>query len=164
MRTARDARGATVWLEGACVPCNPWVMTDYLPAVTTLLGAAIALVGVAFTARAADQRDRRNRLWDRRAEAFTDALTFLYGLRRSAPVGRGDPGFEDWSRSMDDLMARLSLFSDDETAQAFADATRPTHGKPPHSSYPESAWSYASLLTFEEHVRRYLGTATDRSG
>ncbi len=60
-------------------------------------------------------------------------------------------------------MARISLFSDNETAKAFADATRPAHDKPPNPSYPESAWSYASPVEFEEHVRMCPGTATKRS-
>ena len=82
------------------------------------MGALIALGGVALSSRAEDRRSRNERLWNRRAEAYVDALRFLYDLGTCGPEA-----VTEERRS--DLDARLAAFADDQVASSFKRARVP---------------------------------------
>ena len=99
-------------------------MESYLPAITTVLGALIALAGVRLSARADDRRARDARLWDRRAELYVDALRFLQDLDRLRAEDLAEPAF---TARMNDLDARMGAFGDDDTVAAFKRARLPEY-------------------------------------
>jgi hypothetical protein len=129
----------------------------WISLIGALVGAGAALGGVFLTTRAADRREHRNRLWDKRAEIFVAAVKFLYDIRLDPPpASRDDPDPQGhWARYTA-LQSQLAVFADRELQEAFRAAARP-------ASYPnyydENKPAWGPVTPFEDLVHRSLAGA-----
>jgi hypothetical protein len=123
-----------------------------------VIGALIAFSGVYLTARATDRRERENRLWEKRAELYVDALLFLYELRSGGPPpeNRKKPDPCNYWTRYTDFSTRLTVYGDGKLADDFEAAAKPTYWTPQDPAHPESAWSYQRLLPFENSVHERI--------
>jgi len=133
-------------------------VVSWVAPLAAILGAVIAFSGVYFTARAADRRERNNRLWDKRAELYVEALLFLYDIRDSGapPVSRHEPDPNDYWRRYTELSAKLAVFSDRALLEVFEAAAKPTTWEPVNAAYPQSVWGYGALIPFEDGVHERI--------
>jgi hypothetical protein len=139
---------------------------QYLPAITTILGALIALGGVALASRASDRRAREDRLWSRRADAYVESLRFLNDL--DAALAAESDGTNDdeevleLSRRTSDLDARLAVFADEEALAEFRKARVPDLGGVVRTEHYERL--LRQRIAHHEHGRRRKSSQSDDYG
>lgn len=143
-------------------------MDSWIPAISALTGALIALGGVLLTARATDRREREKRLWERQAEVFVEVLTWLHTLGSKPPFGpsRRVPAHADHYARFDELAAKMAVYADHELQQAFYSAANsiPIYrdGRFEREGYEQPVeYKWRGTYEFERLVRERLGY-TDR--